>query len=155
MSKFVLGQRSLERLAPVHSDLQRVVRLAIEMSTVDFTVLEGLRSAERQKQLVASGASKTMDGRHLTGHAVDLGAWVGGSVSWEWEYYYWIAEAVRDAACELKIPVVWGGVWDKQLNTLRDTKQAVDAYVASRRALGRSAFIDGPHFELPRSEYPA
>ncbi|CAD5377376.1 Phage endolysin [Pseudomonas sp. OF001] len=152
---FSLGSRSLQNLDGVHPDLQRVVKLAITMTDTDFTVLEGLRSKERQRQLVANGASKTMDGRHLTGHAVDLGAWVDGKVSWDWEHYYRLAEAMKRAAKLLNVPIVWGGVWDKSLNSLGDTKAAVDAYVASRRRLGRQAFIDGPHFELRREDYPA
>ncbi len=152
---FNLSSRSEQRLSEVHPDLQKVVRLAIRRSKIDFTVLEGLRSATRQKQLVAQGKSKTLDGRHITGHAVDLGAYVGGQVSWDWEHYYTLAEAMRDAAVELGVPIVWGGVWDKRLNLLHDTKQAVGNYVQSRRAIGRDAFIDGPHFELDRKEYPA
>ena len=152
---FNLSNRSEERLEGVHADLQKVVRLAIRRSKIDFTVLEGLRSATRQKQLVAQGKSKTLDGRHITGHAVDLGAYVGGQVSWDWEHYYTIAEAMRDAAVELGVPIVWGGVWDKRLNLLHDTKKAVADYVQSRKAVGRDAFIDGPHFELDRKEYPA
>lgn len=152
---FKLSKRSASRLAEVHPDLQCVVELAIRKTKTDFSVLEGIRTATRQKQLVASGASKTLDGRHITGHAVDLGAWVDGKTSWEWEHYYSIAEAVRDAASELGVPIVWGGVWDKRLNNLPDTKQAVADYVKSRRAIGRDAFIDGPHFELDRKEYPA
>jgi len=152
---FNLSSRSEQRLSEVHPDLQKVVRLAIRRSKIDFTVLEGLRSATRQKQLVAQGKSKTLDGRHITGHAVDLGAYVGGQVSWDWEHYYTLAEAMRDAAVELGIPIVWGGVWDKRLNLLHDTKKAVADYVQSRKVVGRDAFIDGPHFELDRKEYPA
>lgn len=152
---FNLSSRSEQRLSEVHPDLQKVVRLAIRRSKIDFTVLEGLRSATRQKQLVAQGKSKTLDGRHITGHAVDLGAYVGGQVSWDWEHYYRLAEAMRDAAVELGVPIVWGGVWDKRLNLLHNTKQAVADYVQSRKAVGRDAFIDGPHFELDRKEYPA
>lgn len=152
---FNLSSRSEQRLSEVHPDLQKVVRLAIRRSKIDFTVLEGLRSATRQKQLVAQGKSKTLDGRHITGHAVDLGAYVCGQVSWDWEHYYRLAEAMRDAAVELGVPIVWGGVWDKRLNLLHNTKQAVADYVQSRKAVGRDAFIDGPHFELDRKEYPA
>lgn len=152
---FNLSSRSEQRLSEVHPDLQKVVRLAIRRSKIDFTVLEGLRSATRQKQLVAQGKSKTLDGRHITGHAVDLGAYVGGKVSWDWEHYYRLAEAMRDAAVELGVPIVWGGVWDKRLNLLHNPKQAVADYVQSRKAVGRDAFIDGPHFELDRKGYPA
>ena len=77
---FALGQRSRERLQGVHPDLVKVVERAIELTSVDFTVLEGLRTVERQGELVAKGASQTMESRHLTGHAVDLGALIGGEV---------------------------------------------------------------------------
>ena len=152
---FRLGQKSLATLGEVHPDLQRVVNLAITLTDTDFTVFEGLRTKQRQAQLVASGKSKTLDGRHLTGHAVDLVAYVNGQVSWDWEHYYHIAAAMKRAAAQLNIPIVWGGVWDKALVSLGDTKAAVAAYVANRKASGKSAFIDGPHFELSRSEYPA
>ena len=81
---YQLSKKSLSKLEGVHDDLVRVVKRAIEITQVDFTVLEGVRSKARQAQLVASGASKTMDGRHLTGHAVDLAAYVAGSPRWDW-----------------------------------------------------------------------
>lgn len=125
---FVLGNRSLERLKGVHPDLQRVVRRAIQLTEVDFTVLEGLRSVERQRELVRKGASKTMNSRHLTGHAVDIAPWIDGRVSWDWKYYYPLADAMKAAAREIKVPLEWGGDW--------------------------KTFKDGPHFQLPWNEYP-
>lgn len=124
-----LGLRSLARLRGVHPDLVRVVKRAIEISDVDFTVLEGVRTLKRQRQLVAQGASKTMRSRHLTGHAVDLGAWVGGSVRWDWPLYYQIEAAMKAAAKELSVPIEWGGDW--------------------------KSFKDGPHWQLPWGSYPA
>lgn len=126
---YVLGPRSLKRLDGVHPDLVRVVERAITMTPVDFTVLEGRRTLSRQKQLVAAGASKTMNSRHLTGHAVDLGAYVAGSVRWDWNLYYRIAEAVKEAARIERVPIEWGGDW--------------------------RTFKDGPHWQLPWKEYPA
>ena len=125
---FKLGERSLSRLQGVHPDLVKVVKRAIELTTIDFTVLEGLRSPERQRQLYEAGASQTLKGRHLTGHAVDLGAWVGDEVRWDWPLYHQIANAMKAAATELGIPIVWGGDW--------------------------KTFKDGPHFELDRRYYP-
>lgn len=125
---FKLGKRSIERLQGVKTDLVRVVERAIELSTVDFTVLEGLRSPERQQILVASGSSQTLNSRHITGHAVDLGAWVDNQVDWSWPLYHQIANAMKAAANELGIPIVWGGDW--------------------------KTFKDGPHFELDRRYYP-
>lgn len=126
---FKLSQKSLDRLTGVHPDLVDVVMLAIGKSEVDFCVLEGVRSMARQEQLVKAGASKTMKSRHLTGHAVDLGAMIGGSVRWDWPLYHKVADAVKEAAAELSIPIEWGGDW--------------------------KSFPDGPHFQLPHKEYPA
>lgn len=125
---FKLGKRSIERLQGVHPDLVRVVERAIDLTTVDFTVLEGLRSPERQQTLVASGASQTLNSRHITGHAVDLGAWVDNQVDWSWPLYTKIANAMKAAASELGVAIVWGGDW--------------------------RTFKDGPHFELDRRYYP-
>jgi len=75
-----LSQRSRDKLAGVHPDLVRVVERAIELTEIDFVVTEGLRTVERQKQLVAAGASATMNSRHITGHAVDVAALVAGEV---------------------------------------------------------------------------
>lgn len=125
---FKLGKRSQERLVGVHPDLVKVVERAITLTTVDFTVLEGLRTSERQAQLVKAGASQTMNSRHLTGHAVDLGAWVGGQVRWDWPLYHKIAKAMKMAASDLEIAIEWGGDWQ--------------------------SFPDGPHWQLPWKEYP-
>lgn len=125
---FVLGQRSLDRLNGVHPDLVKVVKRAIQLTPVDFTVLEGLRTVERQKQLVAQGASKTMKSRHITGHAVDLAPVIDGEVRWDWPLYKQIAPAIKQAAKEVGVPIEWGGDW------LR--------------------FKDGPHWQLPWRKYP-
>lgn len=126
---YKLGTRSKQRLEGVHADLIRVVERAIEITTVDFLVLEGVRTPERQRVLMEAGASQTMNSRHITGHAVDLGAWVGGQVDWSWPLYNKIAKAVKLAAEELGVPIVWGGDW--------------------------RTFKDGPHFELDRKAYPS
>lgn len=151
---YSLGTRSRQRLAGLHPDLVKVVERAIEITEVDFTVLEGMRTVTRQKQLVREGASKTMNSRHLTGHAVDLGAWIGGRVAWDWPLYYKIADAVKRAAKEVGIPIEWGGVWDKPLTALGDIEDEVAAYIQRRRKLGKSAFTDGPHFQLPWAAHP-
>ena len=90
---FKLGKRSLSNLEGVHPDLVKVVNRAIELTQVDFTVIEGLRTKERQAQLLKEKKTTTKNSRHLTGHAVDLAAWVipegsdKGTVSWDWKYY--------------------------------------------------------------------
>lgn len=125
---FVLGPKSRERLVGVHPDLVAVVQRAIMLTPVDFTVLEGLRTKERQKVLFAQGATKTMNSRHLTGHAVDLAPVINGAVSWDWPLYHKLAPAVKKAAQELDVPITWGGDW--------------------------RTFKDGPHWELPWAQYP-
>lgn len=125
---FKLSKRSNDRLVGVHPDLVRVVRLAIELTEVDFGVTEGLRTVEKQREYVAKGASKTMNSRHITGHAVDLVAYIGGEVRWDWPLYHKIADAMKRAAKSLSVPIVWGGDW--------------------------KTFKDGPHFELDRAAYP-
>ena len=112
----------------VHPDLVKVVLLAIELTEVDFGVTEGVRTIERQRELFAKGASKTMNSRHITGHAVDLVAYVGSDVDWSWPLYHKIADAMKRAANSLGVPIVWGGDW--------------------------RTFKDGPHFELDRKAYP-
>jgi peptidoglycan L-alanyl-D-glutamate endopeptidase CwlK len=145
---FVLGGQSGANLRGVHDDLVRVVRRAITITRVDFAVIEGVRSVTRQAELVKSGASKTLASKHITGDAVDLAAWVGGRHSWDWPLYYDIAEAVRDAAIMEDVKLRWGGVWDRCLNDLAsDLEDDVASYVKRRKALGKQAFIDGPHFE--------
>ncbi len=127
-SKFRLSSASYRKLEGVQLPLLRVVELAIKKTAVDFAVIEGLRTPKRQKELFAAGATKTLNSRHLTGHAVDLAAYVGGKLSWDWPLYHQIAAAMKEAAKELGVKIVWGGDWE--------------------------TFPDGPHFELDRKEYP-
>ena len=149
-----LSALSRRRLLGVHPDLVRVVERAIELTEVDFRVQEGVRPLARQKRLVAAGASQTLASRHLTGHAVDLTALVGNEVRWDWPLYYAIAAAMRDASAELSVLLRWGGCWCA-LDRHDDPEQALIDYAARRRAQGKKPFLDGPHFELDRADYPA
>lgn len=152
---FKLSQRSRRKLEGVHPDLVKLVERAIEISPVDFTVTEGLRTPERQKELVEAGASQTMKSRHLTGHAVDLAALVGGKLDWSMSLYYSIAEAMRTAAQYYQIPLRWGGAWARIDDNYTPAWQLQDNYIKWRRAEGNRPFLDGPHFELPKDKYPA
>lgn len=124
----MLDMRSELRLRGVHPALVAVVRHAAARSDIPFIITEGVRSMERQRKLVAAGASKTFNSRHLTGHAVDLAAKVDGKVRWDWPLYDQLAAAMKGAAASLGVPIVWGGSW--------------------------ASFRDGPHFELDRRQYP-
>jgi len=148
-----LSTRSYQSLSGVHPDLVAVVKRAISITEQDFAVTEGIRHIERQRQLVAKGASKTMNSRHLTGHAVDLVPW---PISWDWEYFYPIADAMKTAAEELGVAITWGGAW--HLTPFNDykgvAKEAYNDYVDLRRSQGKTPFGDGPHFQLSRRKYP-
>jgi len=122
---YSLSQRSMQNLSGVHPDLVAVVKRAIEITEQDFSVIEGVRGINRQRELVAKGASQTMNSRHLTGHAVDLAPY---PLSWDWEYFYPIADAMKVAAEEFGVDLEWGGDWVN--------------------------FKDGPHFQLPWDTYP-
>lgn len=155
MPRFKLSDSSLQKLDYVHDDLAHVVLRAIEITDCDFMVFEGLRTVARQKELVKSGASRTMNSRHLSGHAVDLVSVLGTEPRWDWPLCYKVAEAVRIAAQEYKTPVVWGGVWDRLLNGLTGPlDDEVTEYVVRCKGRKERPFLDGPHFQLPRENYP-
>ena len=123
------SKRSLDSLKGIHPDLRRVLDRALQESPLDFTVIEGLRTTDRQRQLVASGASRTMNSRHITGHAVDLLPIGPSGPAFDWPLYYKLGPAVKAAAAAEGVSLVWGGDW--------------------------RSFKDGPHFELDRKVYPA
>lgn len=114
------------------------------MSSLDFTVLEGLRTLDRQRKLLSEGATKTLNSRHLTGHAVDLGVLIGGEVRWDWGLYLKLGEIMRAASLAEKIPVRWGGTW-KLLSAIEGP---ITAKILSR------SFPDGPHFEIDPKKHP-
>lgn len=126
---YAFGSRSLKRLEGIHPDLRRVMDRAIATTDIDFTVLEGLRAMSRQRKLVASGASRTLRSRHLTGHAVDIAPLVDGQVSWDWPIYHRLAPTIKKAAQDVGVKIEWGGDW--------------------------RSFKDGPHWQLPWRDYPA
>lgn len=115
-----------EKLAGLHDMLVAVTRLAGQ--STDFYIIQGLRTTEEQKVLFAKGATKTMNSRHLTGHAIDLAPAVNRELRWDWPLFYPMADAMKKAAGELGVDLVWGGDWP--------------------------TFRDGPHFELSWSKYP-
>lgn len=126
---FTFSERSRKNLEGVHPDLVRVAELALQYTEIDFVVTDGLRTPEEQEKLLSAGKSRTKNSRHLTGHAIDVAAWAKGQIRWDWAYYESIADAFKTAASELNVPIEWGGDW--------------------------KTFRDGPHFQLPRTEYPA
>lgn len=140
----MLNARSITALEGVHPELQRVIYRAAELYTGQFVVTEGERTLDKQKALLAKGASKTLRSRHVpemnqcgVACAVDLAVWMdldgddvvdGGEIRWDWPLYVDLAGVVKEAAAIEGIPVEWGGDWLK--------------------------FKDGPHFQLPWKAYP-
>lgn len=119
---FKFGTRSNNNLKGVKPELVKLMKESIVNSPYDFMITCGLRTKEEQKVLVATGKSRTMKSKHLTGDAVDIAVLVNGEVSWELKYYKEVATHVKKMAKTLGIRVTWGGDW--------------------------SGFIDGPHFQL-------
>lgn len=147
---FALSTRSLTKLQGVDERLVAVVRRAIEISTVDFGVVEGVRSIETQREYFAAGKSQTMESKHLTGRAVDLMAYVGGTAAWELNLYDNIADAMKQAAIEKHVAVRWGAAWNvDDIRLWRGTmEEAMNYYIDTRRQQNKRPFIDAPHFEL-------
>lgn len=123
---YKLGTRSLQNLSGVHPDLVAVVKRAIQITEVDFTVIEGIRNINRQRELLKAGKSKTLNSRHITGHAVDIAPW---PIDWnDLKRFEQVSEAMNAAAEELNVDVEWGGDW--------------------------RTFYDGPHYQLTWGSYP-
>ena len=147
---FRFSTRSQEKLIGVDSELKEIVSLAITYTKIDFGVIEGIRTVAQQKALVESGASQTMDSKHLKGRAVDLMAYVNGRGCWELNVYDDIADAMKRAAIEIDVAVRWGAAWT--VTDIREwngtMEEAMNSYIDTRRGQGRRPFIDAPHFEL-------
>ena len=132
---FKLCKTSMARLQGVDETLVNVVKRAIEISEVDFTVLEGVRTLERQRELYAQGRTApgkivtwTMKSRHIEGKAVDL---VPYPLDWnDLEKFNKIKDAMFQAARELDVNLRWGADWDGDGNY---------------REKGE---YDSPHFEI-------
>ncbi len=136
-----LGKRSRRNLIGVHSDLVIVMSVAILDSPIDFSIIEGPRTLARQRKLLDDGATTTLKSRHLPvrvgdddelnlrlSHAVDIAPYVDGSVRWDWPLFDKLAPHIKRVAADLGVPIEWGGDWTR--------------------------FRDGPHWQLPRRQYP-
>ena len=132
---YVLGTKSRAKLVGVHPKLIAVVERAIKLSSIDFTITCGTRSMAEQKRLKATGATTTLNSRHVPDNnksrlscAIDLAPLVDGKVRWDWPLFYKLNDAMQAAAKELNVPIEWGGSW--------------------------RTFKDGPHFQLPWKSFP-
>lgn len=116
------SNRSLKNLKGVDAKLVILAGLMLNISPYDFVITEGLRTRERQKFLVKTGKSQTMNSKHLTGHAIDIAILINGKVTWEYKYYKEFAYEFKKLAKFLNFNVTWGGDW--------------------------KSFIDAPHFSI-------
>lgn len=154
-SPYKLGKGSLKNLEGVHPDLIWIVNYAIRITEQDFTVTDGVRTIAEQRENIRTGVSQTMKSMHLIqpdgwAHAVDLVPWINGKARWELPACYKIAEAVRIASQARGRVIRWGGAWTplNWTTPLQPPEKLVQAYAARKRALGKPAFIDGPHYEM-------
>ncbi len=148
----MLGPRSLGELEFVDTALVGVVERALELSEVDFAVHDGSRELYQQQALVDLGASRTLESLHLIqesgyARAVDLVPYIAGRLRWEWEPLYAVCWAMKKAAAEHRVRIRWGGAW-QEISRIGSPREAHEAYVARTKALGRTPFADGPHYEL-------
>lgn len=131
---FKFSSQSTQKLQGVHPDLVRVMNRALQLSPYDFRITHGVRTQAEQDALYAQGRTKpgkivtnTRSSRHIGGFAVDIAVLINGQVTWELKHYAEVAVAVKKAAQELNIPIIWGGNWKTP--------------------------VDGPHFELDKNFY--
>lgn len=153
---FKLGAASEANLVGVHPDLVKLVRLAITITEIDFSVHDGVRTMEEQRKMVATGASRTMESYHLTGDAVDLVPYVGGKLRWEHPLCNQVAEAMHEACDRLHLRVTWGRVWDMEMAELDPEDFEGDRALYVRRyqrihGPKRWPLDDGPHFQRVKS----
>tara|TARA_R110001592_G_scaffold116081_4_gene317131 strand:- start:591 stop:995 length:405 start_codon:yes stop_codon:yes gene_type:complete len=128
MPKF--GKRSKDRLKGVNSQLVDLLKAVVD--DYDITVLEGVRSPERQAELFKKGASKldgvTKKSNHQTGKAVDISPW---PVDFEdTKSFYYLAGYMMAEAQKRKVKLRWGGDWNMdQRFSGRDPNQTFDDLV--------------------------
>ena len=115
MYKF--GKRSRDRLKGVDSRLVNVLNELIKI--MDVTVIEGLRSAERQEELLAKGATKVKYSKHMEGKAVDIAPY---PIDWnDRERFHYMGGMIRGIAKALNLDIRWGGDWDSD-GEIKDNK---------------------------------
>lgn len=120
---YKLSEKSLAKLKGVHPDLVYVIKVALELGIIDFSVIEGLRTLETQKLYVAKGVSKTLNSKHIIqsdgyGHAVDLYPYpidmkkVNKCNAQEIAKFGVLAGVIKAVAKNAGIDIIWGGDWE-------------------------------------------
>jgi peptidoglycan L-alanyl-D-glutamate endopeptidase CwlK len=135
-----LNKRSETNLAGVHPKFASVVSRAAEICDIEFTVIEGVRTKERQAQLYAQGRTTagqivtwTLNSNHFInaktgyGHAVDILPATGWN---DLKGFDKVAAAMFQAASELRVKIRWGKDWNMN------------------GKVGEKGESDSPHFEM-------
>jgi peptidoglycan L-alanyl-D-glutamate endopeptidase CwlK len=146
------AQRTEANLVGVKDDIAVIAReVALEIPSC---VTEGVRKLDRQKYLLGTGASSTLNSRHLTGDAVDQAPLdANGEICWDWDLVYEVAEVWRRRAKAHAFPCRWGGAWDIDFTaSTKPCKQLAEEYQARRKAAGKKILFDGVHFERRREK---
>jgi len=118
MSNFKFGKTSLKRMEGLDEKLIETLNLAIKETKVDFSIAEGLRTAERQNELFKKGLSE-LDGykkksAHQSGLAVDIVPYVPekGGALWELKgneaEWLEVGRAILRSARLLGVNLEWG-----------------------------------------------
>ena len=102
------GKRSKQRLKGIHPKLVSVLNELVKI--MDVTVIEGIRSEERQLELLEKGATKVKYSKHMDGKAVDLAPY---PIDWkDRDRFHYMGGMIRGIAKQLNVSVRWGGDWD-------------------------------------------
>ena len=126
------GKRSKERLKGVDAKLQNVLNEVVKY--FDITIIEGLRSQERQNELVAQGKSKTKFGKHVQGKAVDLAPY---PIDWKArDDFHYLGGFMLGMAASMGIKIRWGGDWN------------ASSLFKGQRTTKDNNFDDLVHFEI-------
>ena len=126
------GKRSKERLKGVDAKLQNVMNEVVKY--FDIAVIEGLRSQERQNELVAQGKSKTKFGKHVEGKAVDIAPY---PIDWKArDDFHYLGGFVLGMAASMGIKIRWGGDWN------------ASSLFKGQRTTKDNNFDDLVHFEI-------
>jgi len=134
MLDFTFGERSEKSLQGVHPDLIKIARRTLQISPIDFMVIEGVRDSVRQEKLVNEGASTTTHSRHIPntqGYACAIDIMCLDPAkhgTWENKLYLELSKYFKQAADQLSVPMEWGGDW--------------------------KSFHDYGHYQLPWAAYP-
>ncbi len=127
---FSYSQKSRDILSTVDIRLQELFHEVIQH--VDIRIVEGIRTLERQKELVKTGKSKTMNSRHLGGLAVDFVPMKDGGISYNINDCVFVAGIIKGIASQMNLncKIRLGADWDGD-NIVSDEK-----------------FLDAVHIEI-------